>query len=488
MFRKIRKAAALLLAAGIVMGSNWTGMSVTAAEDAVALFPGVTPQMADPDYWAAVQELKEEGSAVKLRASSFTIDDLNQKILQTPGCAMNDLTKAAETFDADKLMTGLAGSWESDRAYFRNSGAIYDINGNVADENFYNVILANMINPAMTGTMHVIYGICTERTDLRTCPTTQILTDDPADVDFDYFQSSLLRVNEPVIVKTISTDGQWYLVDSTACSGWVRASDIALCRTKSEWEDAWKIPADQVLVVTGGKIYLEKSNHNVDISGRLLTMGTVLRIAKSWEYTGKVTNRSPIQNYAVWMPLRDKNGYYSKKVVLISQHSAVSVGYLPLTSQNVLRVAFSMLGDAYGWGAMLDSADCSSYIRDIYKCFGLELPRNTTWQEAMPVVKCEMGKLPQNAEGDAVKAALLDTLPPGAVLYFPGHTMMYLGKVDGNYYVISSVSSVADPETGKYLRVRSVVVNTLGMKRMSGKTWMNCLDMALIPYEGAAVQ
>ena len=175
-------------------------------------------------------------------------------------------------------------------------------------------------------------------------------------------------------------------------------------------------------------------------------------------------------------------------MVLISQHSAVSVGYLPLTSQNVLRVAFSMLGDAYGWGAMLDSADCSSYIRDIYKCFGLELPRNTTWQEAMPVVKCEMGKLPQNAEGDAVKAALLDTLPPGAVLYFPGHTMMYLGKVDGNYYVISSVSSVADPETGKYLRVRSVVVNTLSMKRMSGKTWMNCLDMALIPYEGAAVQ
>ena len=78
MFRKIRKAAALLLAAGIVMGSNWTGMSVTAAEDAVALFPGVTPQMADPDYWAAVQELKEEGSAVKLRASSFTIDDLNK--------------------------------------------------------------------------------------------------------------------------------------------------------------------------------------------------------------------------------------------------------------------------------------------------------------------------------------------------------------------------------------------------------------------------
>ena len=39
---------------------------------------------------------------------------------------------------------------------------------------------------------------------------------------------------------------------------------------------------------------------------------------------------------------------------------------------------------------MLDSVDCSNYIRDIYKCFGLSLARNTTWQSAMPVYKYDV--------------------------------------------------------------------------------------------------
>ena len=63
--------------------------------------------------------------------------------------------------------------------------------------------------------------------------------------------------------------------------------------------------------------------------------------------------------------------------------------------------------------------------------------------------------------------------------------MMYLGRVSDEYYVISSVSSIADPETGKYLRVRGVVVNNLSVKRLSGKTWLNCINLAVVPYLAA---
>ena len=450
---------------------------------AVELFPGVSQEMTDPGYWAALQEMKEAGSAVRLLSSPYTIKEINRSIVNTSGCMMTDLTAVPETFDADELLQGFITLGKDNRSYYTSSGAIYDINGNVVGDDFFAVLDANKQNPAMTGIMHVRYGICVKRTDLRSEPTVQILTDAVGDVDFDYFQMSLVRVNEPVIVKTVSTDGQWYYCTASSCEGWVRSCDIALCRTRQEWLDAWDIPDDKVLVVTSGKVYLEMSNKNPDVSGRLLTMGTTLRLAEPWEYTTQVTNRSAIQNYAVWLPLRDENGFYAKKAALISQHQGVHAGYLPLTTQNILNVAFSMLGDAYGWGAMLESADCSSYIRDIYKCFGLDLPRNTTWQEAMPVVKCEMGSLPQNEAGDVYKKALLDTCPPGTVLYFPGHTMMYLGHVGDSYYVISSVSSMANPETGKYMRVRSVLINTLNAKRLSGKTWMNCLDMAIIPYE-----
>ena len=396
---------------------------------------------------------------------------------------MTDLAGVPATYDGIRQNESALSQAAADLAYFRSSGARFDVTGREAGDEFFAPIIANTQDPNAARESYINYGICTERTDIRALPTIQILTDEAGDNDFDYFQIGALRVGEPVVIKGRSADGLWYSVVSTGCSGWVRISDIALCRSREEWESAWKIPEDHLLVVTAGKIYLEKSNRNPDIAGKMLTMGTTLRIAEDWEYSLAVTNRSAINNYAVWMPMRGDDGYYTRKVVLISQHSSVSAGYLPMTSQNILNVAFSMLGDAYGWGSMLDSADCSAYIRDIYKCFGLELPRNTTWQSAMPAVKCDLSALPQNADGDAVKSALIDTLLPGAVLYFSGHTMMYLGQVDGKHYVISAVSSMADPETGKYLRVRGVVINNLDIQRLSGKTWMNCLNLALVPYQ-----
>ena len=455
-----------------------------AAHAASGYLPGVTEAMTDPMYWAALEEMTfGPGCSSVLLADPYSIAELNRRTFATPGCMMTDLSAVPLKFDGVQQNADLLTQAAADLAYFKSSGARFDVTGAEVGDAFFAPILANTQDPAAQREAYINYGICTERTDIRALPTIQILTDEAGDNDFDYFQISALRVNEPVVIRGRSADGLWLYVNSTGCGGWVKASDIALCRTREEWESAWKIPEDHLLVVTSGKLYLEKSNRNPDIAGKMLTMGTTLRIAEDWEYSQAVTNRSTINNYAVWMPLRGADGYYTRKVVLISQHNSVSVGYLPMTSQNILNVAFSMLGDAYGWGSMLDSADCSAYIRDIYKCFGLELPRNTTWQSAMPAVKCDLSALPQNADGDAVKGALLNTLAPGAVLYFPGHTMMYLGEVDGQHYVISAVSSMADPETGKYLRVRGVVINNLDIKRLSGKSWMNCLDLALVPYQ-----
>lgn len=68
----------------------------------------------------------------------------------------------------------------------------------------------------------------------------------------------------------------------------------------------------------------------------------------------------------------------------------VSVGYLSLTNEEIIKQAFKCLGDRYGWGGMLESRDCSSYIREVYRCFGWILPRNTTGQLQMPVRKIEL--------------------------------------------------------------------------------------------------
>ena len=76
---------------------------------------------------------------------------------------------------------------------------------------------------------------------------------------------------------------------------------------------------------------------------------------------------------------------------------------------------------------------------------------------------------------------IIDELPLGAALCFSGHEMMYLGKENGKYYVISTVSSIMSPDTGKRLRTRDVMINTLDVKRANGQSWLQALNMAFMP-------
>ncbi len=80
------------------------------------------------------------------------------------------------------------------------------------------------------------------------------------------------------------------------------------------------------------------------------------------------------------------------------------------------------------------------------------------------------------------KEALLDALPLGSLLNFPGHQMMYLGKQAGEYYVVSTVSSLMSPWSGKRQRTRCCQINTLETKRANGKTWLQDLNRIFIPW------
>lgn len=59
--------------------------------------------------------------------------------------------------------------------------------------------------------------------------------------------------------------------------------------------------------------------------------------------------------------------------------------------------------------------------------------------------------------------------------------MIYLGKVNGKYYVVSTASSMLSPATGKRLRTRDVMINTLDVCRPNGKTWLQELNKAFMP-------
>lgn len=100
---------------------------------------------------------------------------------------------------------------------------------------------------------------------------------------------------------------------------------------------------------------------------------------------------------------------------------------MPFTYSNVIRLADKTRGEIYGWGGMLDARDCSALVMEIYRCFGIMLPRNTS----------DLAKLPEQYAADVsslsteAKRETILSQPAGVILFFPGHVMIYYGS-DGN--------------------------------------------------------
>lgn len=448
-----------------------------AVSASVTALPEVTDEMLSPQYWT-----KDVEGADEILADADTIKELNSLYFNCKDCTMNDLAAAEGTYNGVSANLARWKSAMSSLSVYLD-GKHYDSQDNTISGRYVTDILENIEDPDASAAEQIRFGIAVKRSDVRAYPTDHIIADDPGDSDFDNMQNSAVRVGEPVAIYASSADGAYYYCNTSCVSGWIASKDIAICHSKDEWLSAWQIPDKKVMVVTDSKIVLEESNTNPELSGLMLTMGTVLEKVEPYEYGRMIANRSSYYNYTVWIPVRDEDGMYARKQALVSIHHGLNDGYLPLTTANIVKQAYEKLGDTYGWGGMLSSVDCSSYVRDVYKCFGLELPRNTTWQAAMPVEKYDIAEA-----SDDEKKVLLDTLAPGAILFFKGHEMLYLGHKGDNYYVISSTSSMMYPGTDDKARVRSVIINTLDVKRANGNTWLSDLYEAAVPYVAACEQ
>ncbi len=436
----------------------------------VEYLPGVTEEMCSPEFWTAMMEDPDA-----LLATAEDIARINRTALDTPGCNMHDLKGLPATFNGLARNESLPKGAAADAAYYL--GWTYDSTGKKFTQEDFDAIIANTVDPNATEEMPLGYGIAVNRALLVCFPYEGQILDDPADLDFDYQGLVGIRVNEPVAVFTTSADGKFYQVFTSTCSGWVRVEDIALCRSREEWLSAWDLPAEKRLVFCGDKLYTDYSKSSPETSCRLITMGTVLERMEEMDFGTLVTNRQPLHNYAVYLPIRNEDGGYGKVPALVNARGPFSEDYLPLTGRNLATVALVSLGDAYGWGATLNNEDCSSLNRTVFTCFGLDLPRNENWQRPLPMPEADVSDMSTEE-----KLAILDSAPLGTILNFPGHQMMYLGKAEGEYFVVSTVSSIMNPVTGKRQRTRDVQINTLELRRANGKTWLQALNSMYIPW------
>ena len=162
----------------------------------------------------------------------------------------------------------------------------------------------------------------------------------------------------------------------------MKQDTIGLFENRSEWQRTKEM--EKFLVITGDRIQTKKILGN-SLSGDFeFTMGTRLCLAENKEWENKEEITSAYDCYVVKVPVRGEDGKVQFSLLSVPLSQDVSIGYMEYTRANVIRQAFKMLGNPYGWGGMNGERDCSSLIRDVYLCFGFRLPRNSDDMAKIP--------------------------------------------------------------------------------------------------------
>ncbi len=457
-----KKFISLLAAAFTVAGLLCSGVDVKAA---AARESTVSEVMATPGFWVT----NAGATAGNLLMSSAQIDSFNTRALQSAGAHMYDLANYASYNDASALAASLANKAITEAP----AKATLFIGGSPVDKAAFAQSYANVIaTTGFTGTIGPIYAVATRPVTMRTYPISAAMGYSASD-KADESAITSLHVNEPVVILQqciVGTQAYYYVMSNTV-KGWADASCFAIFSDRNTWLSSWQnaTAGKDFVVVTTSKTLLDVSGFDPATKTMALTMGTTLKLAGAQNAAGKI---------AVVVPARDANGAYSPQIGYITNAAQVSIGYLPMTSANIINIAFTCQGDRYDWGGANDGMDCSLFTKNVYACFGLKMPRNTSWQQQVSGAAINLAGM-----DPATKLAYIAGLTPGTCLYLNGHTMIYLGTVNGMNYVISAAGGIVD-SSGKTVKAiqHQTVVTPLTIQTSSHNTWLNLLVSAVVPW------
>lgn len=295
------------------------------------------------------------------------------------------------------------------------------------------------------------YGVVTRRANLRLLPEVAGWFESAGDVHYDTLQATALDPAEPVAVLGDSYDKKFAFVRTRFYDGWLAKSDFAET-DRATWE-SFVHPAD-FAVVTANK----KTMENGAGESLLFQMGAKIPLAAGAD--GDKVLLMPVSN----------NGTLQIKRRPAAFDATLHEGFLPCTENNFVRQGFRFLGDEYGWGGLDDSVDCSSFVGDVYRSMGIELPRDADQQ-----AKSMANVIDLSGMGEADRLAALESCVPGTLLANNTHVMMYLGQDDaGTPIVLQSMSSWFSfgSDYGKHY-LRKVIASTATFLNFSGVPYIN---------------
>lgn len=356
--------------------------------------------------------------------------------------SMQDVLALPQSFKGSEVLALIRGRSKAP------SDNRYDADGKLYRQSFYDDLIQNMNLQGIPKTVTNRFGVTLNRSVIRTFPTHAVSKPRP-DSGLDYFQETALAIWEPVCAVHDSKDGAWTFVLTYNYAGWMPAEDIAYGDKETL---ATYVKTDNFALITDPQIMIEEKK---------LDMGARLPLA------------SPAQDgdreLEILLP-QVEEGLLRPTIHSLSIDHA-SIAYLPYTTSNIVRQALKLNGAVYGWGGMNNSRDCSALVVDVYRTFGILLPRNTGQQVTTPGQRLDFSKVSD-------KSPALKKMKAGSALYMPGHVMLYLGQDDqGISKVIHAFGGYY--QKGQYQSIDRTMITSTAIQSSDGTSFLSKTSTAI---------
>ncbi len=392
------------------------------------LLPHVTPEMLLADFWLA---RAPDPDAPLLDAAALAA--LSARTVEV--CGVPPVLDLPDEMPAAEVRAALPKI---------PADARHAVDGSPLTGDYWAVLHDRMALETLPASVPVRFGVTLREAPVRALPTLRPALREPGDLAFDRLQETTVDAGWPLAVLHTSADGRWAFAVTPHYRGWLETRHVAFASR----EEARAFAAAEPFLLAVAP-WADAALADGDRAGLILQMGSRLPLRGT---DGRL--------WRMAIPAADGQG----RLVTVDGWAVSAVagwreGFLPPTLRSVFGQAFAALGEPYAWGGRRlarRGRDCSRFVRDVWACVGVDLPRNSGQQ-------AHMGRTAVRFEPDEPHDARLRKLavaPPGALLFLPGHVMLYLGIADGIPYAIHDLWNYAHPE-GHVTTAAQVVVSAL---------------------------
>jgi hypothetical protein len=458
MRKLVRSIIAATVTAGVLAGcASQPAPSATRALAPGAVI-GVREDQLTPEFW-----IHRDAAANHIVLDTAAISAQNAKLQQTDS-SVQDIEHLPAALTAAQVRTWIETLSE------RPANELFDERGNEVPASALDALMRSIDLEHVPATQTTRYGLVVRRSDLRTFPTRMRVFSSKGNTDIDRFQENALFPGTPVAIVHESSDHQWWFVVSKLYAAWIEKSDVAEGSGPEVFAYGHKTP---YVVVTGATAKTVFTPERPEVSELQLDMGVRVPLRTDWPAGQPVNGQDPYTAHVIELPMRGPDGALQFTPALLPKTADVATDYLPLNRENILRQGFKFLGERYGWGHSYNARDCSGFVSDVYRSFGVQLPRNTRDQGVSPAFN---RIAVTDADSHAARLAVLNQLQVGDLVYIPGHVMMVIGHDRGVPYVIHDTTGFSYRNGAEITRVNLNGVSVTPLTPLLGSKGQSFVD------------